>query len=88
MLHHLNLRHSVPFAQKMLLLALKIGVQLVDQLVGVGAVNGTGLFDAFTAGCRAADTVHADFKEKLGGVDIAIDDLADQGLPPTPWPPC
>ena len=50
MLHQINLRHSVTLPQGPRLLALKIGVQLGDQLVGVGAVNSTGLFDAFPAG--------------------------------------
>lgn len=59
------------------LLALKVGVDGVDEHVGIDAVNGTGLLQVFAVGHYAAKAVHAGTGEYLGNADIGLKDLFD-----------
>jgi hypothetical protein len=57
--------------------------ELVDSLyqsVGIGSVCSTGSRNAFTAGCRAAQAMHANGKEELRGFAIVIKNVAYDGL--------
>jgi hypothetical protein len=58
----------------------QVGVDLGHQLVGVGAVDHAGLSDGLAAGSGAAQAVHTDLEEVLGGLDIVIQDITDQSV--------
>ena len=55
-------------------------VDLLDELVGIGAVNGARHLDALSAGRGASEAVHAYLKEKLRGVDIVVENVADDAV--------
>ena len=47
---------------------------------GVGAVHHACLLNRLPAGVGAAKAVHADLKEKFSGINIVIENVADNGL--------
>ena len=55
-------------------------VELSYESVAVCAVNDASHFDAFAAGCGAAETMHTDFKEELCGFAVCIEDIANDGV--------
>jgi len=59
------------------LLALQIGVDGVDEHIGVDTVNGTGLLQVFAVGHYAAQAMHAGGGEYLGDADIGLQNLFD-----------
>ena len=64
----------------MLLLGFEVLVDLLDQLVGVGAVNLARHFDGLAACGRAAQAVHADLEEELSGLAVEVQNRADDGI--------
>jgi len=58
------------------LLVGKIIVDFRNELIGVNAVNHTGLLNVFAAGGGTAEAVHAHFKEKLCGAFVGIENVA------------
>ncbi len=55
-------------------------IELCEKLICIDAVNGTSHFHGFTAGSRAAEAVHTDFKEKGSGLGSDVKDIADDGV--------
>ena len=58
----------------------QVVVDLLDQLVSVGAVNVAGVRDGLAARCGAAKAVHADLKEEGGGIGSFVQNVADDRI--------
>lgn len=57
-----------------------MSVELCNESVAIRAVNDASHFDAFAAGCGAAEAVHTDFKEEFCGFAVCIENIADDGV--------
>ena len=65
---------------KIQLLGLKILVDLLYKLVGIGSVNGASVSDGLTAGSGTAEAVHTDLKEKACRFYIEIENITNNGF--------
>ena len=69
-----------PFTSALFALACKKFVDLLDQRVSIGSVNGACVLNRLSSGCRASQAVHSDRKEELRGLGIKIKNISDNGL--------
>ena len=58
----------------------QIIVDLLDQLVGIGAVNVAIVCDGLAARCGAAKAMHTDLKEEGSGIGSLVQNVADDGI--------
>ena len=58
----------------------QIIVDLLDQLVSVGAMYVASVCDGLATGCGATQAMHADLKEEGGGIGRFIQNVADDRI--------
>ena len=58
----------------------QIVVDLLDQLVSIGAVNVASVCDGLAAGSGAAQAVHTDLKEEGSGIGSLVQNVADDRI--------
>ena len=69
-----------PFTSALFALACKKLVDLLDQRISIGSVNGASVLNRLTSGCGASQAMHSDCKEELRGLGIKIKNVTDDGL--------
>ena len=57
-----------------------MSVELFHQSICIGTMDHAGFFDRLPTGGGTAQSAHADLEEVLGGLDVLIQNVTDQGL--------
>lgn len=55
-------------------------IDLIDQFVAIHTVNHAGLLNGLASGRRAAQAMHADFKEEAGSLHVDLQHIGDNHI--------